>query len=51
MCRWVVKERMVLNKGHITRDMYATRRRIITVITFMLRTIPQKNTLQIVQST
>jgi hypothetical protein len=45
MCRWVIKERMVLNKGHITGDIYATRRRIIAVITFMLRTIPQKDTL------
>jgi len=45
MCRGVIKERTVLNKCHITRDTHATRRRIIAAITFMFRTIPQKNTL------
>ena len=45
MCRGVIKEKTVLSKCHITRDMHATRRRIIVAITFMLRTIPQKNTL------
>jgi len=44
LCRGVIKERMILNKGHITRDTDATRRRIIAAITFMLRTITQKNT-------
>jgi hypothetical protein len=45
LSRGVVKERTILNKGYITRYMYATRRWIITPITFMLKTIPQKNTL------
>ena len=39
------KRRTILNEGHITRDTDATRRRIIAVITFMLRTITQKNIL------
>lgn len=50
MWRGVIKERTVLNKGHITIDTYATRRRIIAAITFMLRTIPQKNTLNRLRS-
>ena len=36
----VIKERTVLNKINITRDVYAMGRRVIASITFMLRTIP-----------
>ena len=41
----VIKERTVLNKGHIARDKDAMSRGVITTITLMFRTIPQKNTL------
>jgi hypothetical protein len=35
-----------LNKGDITGDTYAARRRIIATITLMLRTISKENTLK-----
>ena len=38
-------KRTILNEGHITRDTDATSRGVITTITLMFRTIPQKNTL------
>ena len=48
--RWVwsgriIKERAILIKGHITRNTHTTRGRIITTITLMFKTIPQKHAL------
>jgi hypothetical protein len=45
LSRRIIKERTIFNESDITRYTSMMRRGVITTITLMLRTIPQKNTL------